>query len=115
MDNYLKRAGSSNSLEFETEAKRKRAFDCLGPFQKSTGICNYCGKWLNTSANTTNLLDHLKQSTIAAAKLKQAQTTEKPLTLIQEVATRWNRAYEMIKRLLKLNECVTLSRSCVDL
>jgi len=52
---------------------------------------------------------YFKQSTIATAKLKEAQNTNEPLLLIQEVSTRWNSAYAMVKRILQINEYVTLT------
>ncbi|XP_062138763.1 E3 SUMO-protein ligase ZBED1-like isoform X2 [Drosophila sulfurigaster albostrigata] len=55
------------------------------------------------------IVTYFKQSTIATAKLKEVQNTNQPLVLIQEVSTRWNSAHAMIKRILQINEYVTLT------
>lgn len=55
------------------------------------------------------IVTYFKQSTIATAKLKEAQNTNEPLLLIQDVSTRWNSAYAMVKRILQINEYVTLT------
>jgi len=49
-----------------------------------------------------------KRSQVAYAKFKEAQG-ENPCTLLQEMPTRWNSAFAMIKRILKTNEFVSLA------
>ncbi|XP_041451678.1 uncharacterized protein LOC121405135 [Drosophila obscura] len=49
----------------------------------------------------------MKRSPIGMAKFKQAQDVENPMGLIQEVATRWNSAFAMVKRLLDTNDTLS--------
>ncbi|XP_032307129.1 E3 SUMO-protein ligase ZBED1-like [Drosophila ananassae] len=49
-----------------------------------------------------------KRSSTAYAKFKAAQKAENPYGLIQEMPTRWNSAYEMIKRIIITNEHISV-------
>nr|XP_036669721.1 zinc finger BED domain-containing protein 4-like isoform X1 [Drosophila suzukii] len=53
-----------------------------------------------------SIVTYFKSSAIAYAKLRAAQGVEKPLNLIQEVPTRWNSAFYMLKRILLVREAV---------
>lgn len=55
---------------------------------------------------TKSIVSFFKSSSIAYAKLKSAQNTPKPLSLIQEVPTRWNSALYMLRRVLLLRETI---------
>lgn len=46
------------------------------------------------------IVRHFKSSAIAMDIFKKAQNIPRPLSLIQEVATRWNSSFAMIKRIL---------------
>lgn len=47
-----------------------------------------------------------KSSTVANAKLKEAQNVKNPLGLVQEVATRWNSAFLMMDRIKLLSSFI---------
>ncbi|XP_041451349.1 zinc finger BED domain-containing protein 4-like [Drosophila obscura] len=53
-----------------------------------------------------SIVTYFKSSSIAYANLKKAQNTAKPLSLIQEVPTRWNSAFHMLKRVLLIREAI---------
>jgi len=53
-----------------------------------------------------NIVKFFKSSSTAMEKFKIEQNSEKPYTLIQEVPTRWNSTYAMIKRILQTNEAI---------
>ncbi|XP_041673694.1 E3 SUMO-protein ligase ZBED1-like [Drosophila eugracilis] len=55
-----------------------------------------------------SVVGFFKRSQIASSKFKEAQG-ENPHSLLQEMPTRWNSAYEMMKRILKTNEFITLA------
>ena len=63
-----------------------------------------------TLARSRNLVSYFHRSLIATETLKKTQTADdekqKPLSLIQDVSTRWNSSYLMLERLLKL--CVPI-------
>jgi len=48
------------------------------------------------------IVTYFKSSAIAYAKLRSAQGVGEPLSLIQEVPTRWNTAFYIIKRIFSL-------------
>jgi len=51
----------------------------------------------------------IKNSSTAMAKFKDALMVADPLGLIQEVPTRWNSAFEMIERILKTKEALSIA------
>ncbi|KAH8344489.1 hypothetical protein KR084_006217, partial [Drosophila pseudotakahashii] len=53
------------------------------------------------------LVGFFKSSSIAYAKFRSAQLRNPPLSLIQEVATRWNSAYKMINRILLTKDSIS--------
>ncbi|XP_073835857.1 E3 SUMO-protein ligase ZBED1-like [Musca autumnalis] len=53
------------------------------------------------------IVTFFKSSTISYEKFKMAQGREKPLSLIQQVPTRWNSALRMIERILDTNEHIS--------
>ncbi|XP_039969731.1 E3 SUMO-protein ligase ZBED1-like [Bactrocera tryoni] len=55
-----------------------------------------------------SVVGFFKRSQIAYSKFKGAQG-DNPHSLLQEMPTRWNSAFEMIKRILKTNEFITLA------
>lgn len=65
-------------------------------------------------AKCKSIVSFMKRSTITMAKFKQAQTIENPLGLIQEVQTRWNSAFQMIKRLLETKEPLSSVLLCTS-
>ncbi|XP_054744288.1 E3 SUMO-protein ligase ZBED1-like [Anastrepha obliqua] len=56
---------------------------------------------------TKRIVSYFKSSAIAYAKFKDAQGTENPCSLLQEVPTRWNSALQMIQRVLRTREPLT--------
>ncbi|XP_053968277.1 E3 SUMO-protein ligase ZBED1-like [Anastrepha ludens] len=54
-----------------------------------------------------SIVGFFKKSTVAYAKFKEAQNTEKPYSLKQECPTRWNSAFHMIERILKTNDAIS--------
>ncbi|XP_044312889.1 E3 SUMO-protein ligase ZBED1-like [Drosophila rhopaloa] len=54
------------------------------------------------------VVSFFKRSSTAYAKFKAAQKTETPYGLVQEMPTRWNSAYEMIKRVILTNEYISV-------
>jgi len=63
-----------------------------------------CVKEIMTKCKT--IVTFFKSSSTAMEKFKIEQNTEKPRTLIQEVPTRWNSMFAMIKRILETNEAI---------
>ncbi|XP_036344463.1 zinc finger BED domain-containing protein 1-like, partial [Rhagoletis pomonella] len=59
-----------------------------------------------------SIVSFMKRSTTAMAKFKQAQNIESPLGLIQEVSTRWNSAFQIIKRLLETMQALSSVLLC---
>ncbi|XP_044573520.1 E3 SUMO-protein ligase ZBED1-like [Drosophila ananassae] len=55
-----------------------------------------------------SIVAYFKRSTVAYEKFKEAQGVDQPVGLLQEMPTRWNSAYEMIKRIIKTNEHITV-------
>lgn len=59
-------------------------------------------------------LHYFKKSNIATLTLRKEKTDRnpdvEPLQLIQEVPTRWNSVYYMIKRILKLIDSITAAQ-----
>ncbi|XP_067624168.1 E3 SUMO-protein ligase ZBED1-like isoform X3 [Eurosta solidaginis] len=53
------------------------------------------------------IVTFFKKSSNATELFKKAQNTETPLKLIQEVATRWNSSYMMIKRILETIDAIS--------
>lgn len=58
-------------------------------------------------AKCKKIVTYFKSSPIAYAKLKEAQEPEKSYSLIQEMSTRWNCSFAMIKRMLMLKDFVS--------
>ncbi|XP_044317154.1 E3 SUMO-protein ligase ZBED1-like [Drosophila rhopaloa] len=54
------------------------------------------------------VVSFFKRSSTAYAKFKAAQKTETPYGLVQEMPTRWNSVYEMIKRVILTNEYISV-------
>lgn len=48
-----------------------------------------------------------KSSTIAYEKFKKSQGVANPYGLIQEVATRWSSAFQMLERIILTNEHIS--------
>jgi len=56
-----------------------------------------------------SIVAFIKRSSTTMAKFKVAQNCTDPLTLIQEVPTRWNSAYHMIERILATKDALTIA------
>ncbi|XP_050338890.1 E3 SUMO-protein ligase ZBED1-like isoform X2 [Bactrocera neohumeralis] len=57
-------------------------------------------------SNCKHIVAYFKSSTIAYAKLKKEQGSEKQYSLIQEVSTRWNSAFAMVQRILLIKDAI---------
>ena len=58
-------------------------------------------------AKCKSIVTFFKSSTIAYAKLKEAQYSDRPLGLKQECQTRWNSAFVMIQRILRTRDAIS--------
>ena len=58
-------------------------------------------------AKCKSIVTFFKSSTIAYAKLKEAQCSDRPLSLKQECQTRWNSAFVMIQRILQTRDAIS--------
>lgn len=95
------------SMKKACKILQKKTSRLLCPLAKSdcarvTSIKEYSGYFETYKI----IVSFLKSSSIAYAKLKSAQNTSKPLSLIQEVPTRWNSALYMLRRVLLLRETI---------
>lgn len=55
-------------------------------------------------AKCKEIVRFMKSSNVATEIFKQEQNTDTPLKLMQEVTTRWNSAFQMIKRILETSD-----------
>lgn len=58
------------------------------------------------------IVSFFKSSTIATEKLKKAQGVDQPHGLIQEVPTRWNSSYFMLRRIIDIDEEISATLLC---
>ncbi|XP_018788823.1 PREDICTED: uncharacterized protein LOC108968922 [Bactrocera latifrons] len=78
MDRFMKRTASEQPKPDEDQKERRRDVSIAWDYskrnsEKTHGICNYCGKPIQTCGNTTNLMDH-----VYADRLKDGGTAQKP-------------------------------------